>query len=705
MAVTFDTDWSTATGNSLNAITDGGQWGSVQDTDHLTVVNNPPSGCPTTNALRYHWTGYDGIDCSYGENYFVEKVSAAIFTNPHYIRVYFNSGDPSAYRQSFACYGRKFFLCRNNNGFNGQRLALYEIDAEKANGDYTMQIEIKNRNFDNYDFNHRTAERLTATADWPGQQSKDARILPNTWYCIEFGVYYHATNGWIKAWLNGNLVINATAAAFDGFGDAGSGYNTSMPVGEEMDGIQIPSFRNGGTNSDHYEYLAAFVIADEYIGPLGEGSTSVSPSGSPSLSPSQSPSKSPSISPSVSPSRSPSMSASQSSSLSPSASPSSSPSTSPSAGAEYPKFILSESPYIVVSGESTTVQLTAPTNKDTNFFVSGRIQDDENPTDIINLQSVLSDSELATNGNMELDSDWMDVNVPETNERSTTQVHGDTYSRHIVDSTASYGGTRNTTFTSTTARQYRVSGYYYLLQAWGTELVTNGGMESSDPPTGWSQLNSPDTFERSGVQKHSGDYSLHIIKLTGVQAGATQNLSFTIGRTYRVSLWYYLATDSMLCAINQGDGTLDYNWFSEQETWVHFSKDITSTGSDGIIYLVTGGDDEFYVDDVSVREINNPIMRVVFTRGVDGMGQNIAWLSNYDEWTYFQADYTETNGGNNASAAFINNSETELIEFYLDDISVKEVLNKYCEIEWCIQATDEAVVGDTYEFRVTKGIG
>jgi len=29
--------------------------------------------------------------------------------------------------------------------------------------------------------------------------------------------------------------------------------------------------------------------------------------------------------------------------------------------------------------------------------------------------------------------------------------------------------------------------------------------------------------------------------------------------------------------------------------------------------------------------------------------------------------------------------------------------DKYTEIEWCVQATDYAEIGETYEFRVTKG--
>jgi len=82
----------------------------------------------------------------------------------------------------------------------------------------------------------------------------------------------------------------------------------------------------------------------------------------------------------MSSSESPSESPSESSSLSPSSSPSVSP--SPVAGEA---FILVGSPYIVASGENTTAQLTPPGAKTTGDFQAGRIQDDENPTDLVDL--------------------------------------------------------------------------------------------------------------------------------------------------------------------------------------------------------------------------------------------------------------------------------------------------------------------------------
>ena len=73
-------------------------------------------------------------------------------------------------------------------------------------------------------------------------------------------------------------------------------------------------------------------------------------------------------------------------SVSPSTSPSISPSASPSL-AEGEAFILVGSANITAGGENTTAQLTSPATKDTDDFQAGRIADDENPLDSIDLGS------------------------------------------------------------------------------------------------------------------------------------------------------------------------------------------------------------------------------------------------------------------------------------------------------------------------------
>jgi hypothetical protein len=48
---------------------------------------------------------------------------------------------------------------------------------------------------------------------------------------------------------------------------------------------------------------------------------------------------------------------------------------------------MSASSYIAASGEDTTAQLTPPSGKTTSNFTTGRIQDDENPADAVNIAS------------------------------------------------------------------------------------------------------------------------------------------------------------------------------------------------------------------------------------------------------------------------------------------------------------------------------
>lgn len=53
--------------------------------------------------------------------------------------------------------------------------------------------------------------------------------------------------------------------------------------------------------------------------------------------------------------------------------------------APQPAILLSASANITASGANTTVQLTAPSGKSTSDFVAGRIQDDENPADTVDI--------------------------------------------------------------------------------------------------------------------------------------------------------------------------------------------------------------------------------------------------------------------------------------------------------------------------------
>lgn len=85
------------------------------------------------------------------------------------------------------------------------------------------------------------------------------------------------------------------------------------------------------------------------------------------------------------------------------------------------------------------------------------------------------DVELVTNGDMELDANWPNYATPETNERSNVQAHGGTYSRHIIDSTASYGGcAQNVVVTQHSL--YKIVSSLYVISGNARSRLYNSGI-------------------------------------------------------------------------------------------------------------------------------------------------------------------------------------------------------------------------------------
>lgn len=147
----------------------------------------------------------------------------------------------------------------------------------------------------------------------------------------------------------------------------------------------------------------------------------------------------------------------------------------------------------------------------------------------------------------------------------------------------------------------------------GLELVSNGGMESGNPPTGWSVINSPDTFEQSGVKKHGGSYSAHVIDSSSpsYRGMASPAMSRIAGKKYKLSFWYYLADGGIEVDIRTGDNS-DYlttlSISSPATTWALYEYIFTetNTGSTGYLWFrnISGIlPAEFYIDDVSVKEL------------------------------------------------------------------------------------------------------
>jgi len=145
----------------------------------------------------------------------------------------------------------------------------------------------------------------------------------------------------------------------------------------------------------------------------------------------------------------------------------------------------------------------------------------------------------------------------------------------------------------------------------GDELVLNPGMEAGNPPTNWNAVGVPDTFERSGVQKHSGDYSAHVIELHDVYVGfKSDNFSTVTGRLYEISGEYYLVSGLIFCGFFGGDGTSRYiPLCSTTASWQHletiFNEPAGGAGA-FVQFYSAGTASEFYGDDVSWKQVTEP---------------------------------------------------------------------------------------------------
>jgi hypothetical protein len=142
------------------------------------------------------------------------------------------------------------------------------------------------------------------------------------------------------------------------------------------------------------------------------------------------------------------------------------------------------------------------------------------------------------------------------------------------------------------------------------EFIINGGMELD---SNWNNFGSPLTNERSSTFAYSDVYSRRVVG-NSTNYGRICSPTFTTvtGKQYRMTAWVYVVS---LTATNvgincrSGDGATFLGGASTTTigSWVRLARDVTEStggGSAAVVAVQTGaGDSEFYVDDVSVREI------------------------------------------------------------------------------------------------------
>jgi hypothetical protein len=185
----------------------------------------------------------------------------------------------------------------------------------------------------------------------------------------------------------------------------------------------------------------------------------------------------------------------------------------------------------------------------------------------------------------------------------------------------------------------------------GPELIINGGMEAGDPPTGWDAVATPETFERSGVQKKSGSYSLHLVDSVPSYGQGRQYFpggARVAGAVYTFLFSHHTITGPLNAIFSDGNGVaLGDVSYADLAAWFDRTTFYAMTVDDGGIGFVTfyhaaGGALEFYLDDVSVKRVTEPPATAVhIVSAVNGMTRNWASIeagfdpSNITSWKIY----------------------------------------------------------------------
>ena len=145
----------------------------------------------------------------------------------------------------------------------------------------------------------------------------------------------------------------------------------------------------------------------------------------------------------------------------------------------------------------------------------------------------------------------------------------------------------------------------------GNEMVTDGDMETVGVGS-WNDNVTPTTKEKSSVQKHGGNQSLHIITDASSE-GAYQNLVTSAGTWYKFSGWIYRATTNAYFRVT-GGGFSDLVGSNTSTTWEKKTITGRANGPQITVQLLSSTS-EAYGDDYSVFALSlSSLFRTIRTK-------------------------------------------------------------------------------------------
>ncbi len=347
--------------------------------------------------------------------------------------------------------------------------------------------------------------------------------------------------------------------------------------------------------------------------------------------------------------------------------------------------------------------------------------------------------EIDLNGGMELDSGWTGVNSPTTNERANTHVDSGDHARYVMTDAVDEGIESGTWDLEAgqnyviQARVYPMSGVVKMqvpgvtpaaedkwttesTGAWETLTITHtppvrvggrtlqflssggaatfyvdsvsvtttgeidvrGDMETADPNSGWSNVLSPSTHERSGVQKDSGAYSRHVVTDTADEGMESTAWNLIAHQTYAIRARVFVVSgvgsetvkmrlvDASAQEIPDTSATSKY-----LDEWESLSCEYTPSvdaSSVNLQFVASGGLAEFYVDSVSIRLSHElPIKGDMETADPNsGWADVLSPLTNarcarVDSGTYFQRVIAGNGAGIESVAFSLTENHTYLL--------------------------------------------
>ena len=213
------------------------------------------------------------------------------------------------------------------------------------------------------------------------------------------------------------------------------------------------------------------------------------------------------------------------------------------------------------------------------------------------------------------------------------------------------------------------SGYYYLRNV-GSKIVDDD-METIDESDPYANYTTVALNEKSSVRAHGGAYSRHVLVNGGANGGLDKWINnLKNGTHYKIKGWYYLEPGKSLSISGSFfSGSLS---LSTTGSWQQFEfTNVTSTATGGHLYIWKAGGTEFYVDDITIEELDgggnvlatsNPwpsmfrqgAIQAVNTAVVDGTWNALStntWTNNKWGWGDFDSLgystlYVKWTGGN-----------------------------------------------------------